>query len=64
MNELHHAAEDGSVERTLAVLSMGVIDIDRRDVAGTAFTPLMFASYNGHSRVVRILLNREPMHLW
>ena len=28
MNELHHAAEDGSVERTLAVLSMGVISID------------------------------------
>lgn len=54
MYELHRAASDGSVERTVAALSTGVVDID--DVSSTRGTPLMIAAHAGYSRVVRILL--------
>lgn len=56
MNGLHFAAINGSTERTLAVLARGEIDIDQGDPEG--ITPLMFASFEGHARVVKILLNK------
>ena len=46
----------GSIERTVALLSSGTIDIDQRDDQ-KGFTPLTMASVRGHSAVVRILLN-------
>ena len=55
-NELHKAADVGSIERTVALLSSGAVDIDQGDQNG--FTPLMFASVLGHSGVVRILLHK------
>lgn len=57
MNELQRAAHDGSAERIVALLSRGAtIDID----AGTpkGHSPLMLATFRGHSRVVKILLNK------
>lgn len=53
-NGLHRAAKDGSAERTLSLLSSGLIDIDQGDSDG--WTPLLFAAGMGHSRVVVILL--------
>lgn len=53
---LHHAAAEGSTERTFALLNTGSINIDQGDVNG--WTPLMLAAFRGHSRVVRILMNR------
>lgn len=58
-NELHDAAEDGSTERTVALLSDGSIDIDKGNPEG--FTPLMLCWSNGYVRVARILL-REGQH--
>ena len=55
-NDLLLAAEDGSAERVLALLSSGSTDIDQQGPYGR--TPLMFAAYGGYSRVVRILLNK------
>lgn len=49
-NELHSAAARGLTERTIAV------DIDQGDEKG--WTPLMLAAGSGHSRIVRILLNK------
>lgn len=53
---LHKAAAGGSIERTIALLSMGSIDIDQGDPAG--WTPLMYAAHGRHSRVAQILLSR------
>ena len=55
-NELHRAARGGFTERTVALLSSGSIDIDQGDPGG--YTPLMLASFDGHLRVARILLNK------
>lgn len=55
-NQLHHqAAQDGSVERTLALLSSGSINIDEGNPGG--WTPLMYATDKGCLRVIRILLD-------
>ena len=56
LNELHNAVKDGSIERTLPILSGGSIDIDQGSPDGT--TPLMLAALHGHSRIARILLNK------
>lgn len=54
--ELHEAAIEGSVERTLALLSRGA-DINQGGNCNGA-TPLMFAVCHGQSRVARVLLKR------
>lgn len=41
MHEVHNAVDAGSVERTLAELSKGAVDIDERNLGG--FNPLMCA---------------------
>ena len=56
MNELHTAADDGCIVRTLAFLSRGLIDVNQGTPEG--WTPLMFAAQSGHSRVVELLLKR------
>lgn len=55
-NVLHNAAQEGSTERTVALLAKGSIDINGGTPEG--FTPLMIASFKGYSRIARILLNR------
>ncbi|CAB1101498.1 unnamed protein product [Ectocarpus sp. CCAP 1310/34] len=56
-NDLHRAANDGSVERVVALLaSRSSIAIDAGAEYG--WTPLMLAAWRGSSRVVRILLNK------
>lgn len=47
----------GSIERTLAVLAGGTVDIDQRDPAG--ITPLMMAACKGYSHIVKVLLETE-----
>ncbi|CAN0354109.1 unnamed protein product, partial [Ectocarpus sp. 8 AP-2014] len=54
--ELHKAALDGSSQRTESLLAGGKIDIDQGDPRG--WTPLMFAAEEGHSNVIKVLLNR------
>lgn len=44
------------MERALALLSKGVIDINQRGPLG--LTPLMCAARCGYSRIVRVLLNK------
>lgn len=60
LNPLHRAATDGSVERTIAIISKGKgkgsIDINQGTPQG--YTPLMLASLQGHGPVVRILLSK------
>ncbi len=53
--ELHFASLDGSVERLVALLLHGSINIDQGNPKDD--TPLMLASYCGHAHVVRILLD-------
>lgn len=55
-NILHNAIKGGSIERILALLASGSIDINQGTPEG--FTPLMIATLNDNSRVVRILLRR------
>ncbi len=55
-NGLHKAAYHGSTERIVALLARGFIEIDGRTSQG--LTPLMIASLQGYSRIVRILLNK------
>eukprot|EP00752_Nemacystus_decipiens_P005121 g4646.t1 len=55
-NELHHAADDGLIDRTVALLSRGAIDIEAATLQG--LTPLMLAAFRGHARIVRLLLNK------
>lgn len=57
MNALHAAATDGSVDRTVAIISNGRIDIDQGSPEG--ITPLMCATVDGHAPVVRILLSKK-----
>ncbi|CAM9577081.1 unnamed protein product, partial [Ectocarpus fasciculatus] len=54
INELHHAVLAGSIERTLAVLATGSVDIDQGDAGGV--TPLIMAAIRGHSHVMQTLL--------
>lgn len=56
VNELHVGASDGSIERTLAVLSRGVIGIDLGTPEGA--TPLIISAGKRYSRIVRVLLNK------
>lgn len=60
MSALHRATCDGSVERTVALLSNGVIDISQRASDGVTrgMTPLMLSAAAGNARVVSILFNR------
>lgn len=55
-NELHRTVGCGSIEGTISLLSSGSIDIDQGDPKGV--TPLMISAAHGHSRVVRILLEK------
>ncbi|CAM9237349.1 unnamed protein product [Ectocarpus sp. 12 AP-2014] len=55
-NELHLAVLAGSIERTLAVLATGSVDIDQGDAAGA--TPLMMAAVKGNAHIVEILLRK------
>ncbi|CAM9616838.1 unnamed protein product, partial [Pylaiella littoralis] len=59
LSKLYHAAARGSVERTVAVLSQGSVDIDGGYGDGGQ-TPLMVASTMGYLRVVRVLLRLGP----
>ncbi|CAN0019540.1 unnamed protein product [Ectocarpus sp. 4 AP-2014] len=54
-NELHDAANNDLIAEVLALLSGGSVDIDQGDPHG--WTPLMFATAQGHSRTVRVLLD-------
>lgn len=55
MSKLHEAASQGSVERTIDLLSKKKVDVDLRyDQHG--WTPLMVASEKGYLRVIRALL--------
>lgn len=56
LNGLHDAADIGSIERTVSILSSGSIDIDHTDPNG--WTPLIFASVKGNKGVVRALLDK------
>ena len=56
-NDLHLAARDGSIERTIALLSRGSLDIDQR-TPEEGYTPLMVAAMNRKSSIARILLNK------
>ncbi len=56
MNELHRAALYGSATRTLSLVSSGYCDIDQ-GTPSDGFTPLMIATFNGHSCVAQILLD-------
>ncbi|CAM9884700.1 unnamed protein product [Pylaiella littoralis] len=56
LNMLHEAAGEGDVHCTIAIVSMGLIDINQREPKGC--TPLMFAVGMGHAPVVKVLLNR------
>lgn len=56
MTTLHQAALFGSVERVVAALATQEVDIDQRGPRGIA--PLVLAAGAGHSRIVRILLNK------
>lgn len=53
---LHLAAGRGSVEKTLAMLGAGLVDIEQLNADDR--TPLMTAAGKGYSRVVRVLLNK------
>ncbi|CAN0105571.1 unnamed protein product, partial [Pylaiella littoralis] len=55
LSKLYHAAASSSVERTVAVLSQGSVDIDG-GYGDVGPTPLMAASTMGYLRVVRVLL--------
>ena len=57
LNALHQAARDGSIERTVALLSSGSIDVDRGNPQGD--TPLMFAAMNDFLPIARLLLNKR-----
>ena len=54
-NDLHDAATEGLVQRTLAILTSGRYDIDLSDPLG--WTPLANAAYGGHLSVVQVLLH-------
>lgn len=56
-NDLHRAANAGSVERVIALLPSRS-SIDLNEGAQYGWTPLMLAAWRGSSRVVRILLNK------
>ncbi|CBJ33667.1 EsV-1-1 [Ectocarpus siliculosus] len=55
LSKLYDAAASGSVERTVAVLSQGSVNIDG-GYGDVGRTPLMAASTMGYLRVVRVLL--------
>ncbi|CAM9732250.1 unnamed protein product [Ectocarpus sp. 4 AP-2014] len=55
LSKLYDAAASGSVERTVAVLSQGAVDIDG-GYGDVGRTPLMVAATMGYLRVVRVLL--------
>ncbi|CAM9165699.1 unnamed protein product, partial [Ectocarpus fasciculatus] len=57
-NDLHRAANDGSVERVVALLASRSSSIDINEGAQYGWNPLMLAAWRGSSRVVRILLNK------
>ncbi|CAM9576495.1 unnamed protein product [Ectocarpus fasciculatus] len=52
--DLHQAAARGMVDRTSALLSRPLVDVDQRDNDG--YTPLIVAAQEGHHNVVRVLL--------
>lgn len=54
-NELHGAAYHGCTEKTTALLSKGLINIDEGDPSG--WTPLIVASNRGFSPAVQVLLD-------
>ena len=56
MNDLHRAACEGCIPRTVALLARGTLDINQRCPAG--YTALMGGASQGHATIVRILLNK------
>lgn len=55
-NYLHAAAAAGSFETAAAGLASGALDINQADAKG--WTALMIASRQGHSRIVRMFLDK------
>ncbi len=55
-NDLHRAAYDGSIKRTVALLSSGSLDVNQGTPHG--YTALMLGAANGHADIVRILLSK------
>lgn len=53
---LHHAAFDGSMRLTKALLAGGREAIERRTGDGLGFTPLALAAQEGHYGIVKVLL--------
>ena len=54
--QLNEAAEDGAIERVVALLDQGVA-IDSRDDVSQC-TPLMWASDGGHGAIAALLCDR------
>ena len=56
-NDLHQAANDGSIMVTVALLARGSLGINQvGTLEGT--TPIMIGAKDGYSFIVRILLNK------
>ena len=53
LNVLHLAAQSGNVPAVKEILSWKVIDVNEE---ASEFTPLVFAAFHGHSKVVRLLV--------
>ena len=54
-SELHFDAYDGSIQLMVSLLARGSLDINQGTLEGA--TPLMTGARQGHSSIVRILLN-------
>jgi len=57
---LHCASFFGIIELVVALIEVGVSDINGESHLGC--TPLLWAAYNGHEEVVKILLEREEVN--
>lgn len=56
LNPLHLAVLDGYIERTVAVLAGGSVDVDQGDPKYRV-TPLMMAAHTGYLRIGRALID-------
>ncbi|CAM9890769.1 unnamed protein product [Scytosiphon promiscuus] len=58
MNDLHRACYQGNVMVANAILCSGSYDVDERSRGSDNLTPLMIAAFDGHSRIMKPLLDR------